>query len=241
MLVRNIRIKAPFLRAAVGEIPPADSFFFRVFESNIEEAKGVLGSDYLQAMLKGELPPSNFGILTVLDAYYCYRAQMTLDSLLCVIDREKETELYALSKELYEGYVDYNKTFFYSWHIRTSESVNPTAAFEEYAEHEHHIMCSCPPIYTLVAMLPCYYLWYWFSDRMLTEGIEDDNLYKPWVEDCHSADSAYVVGNFIDSWQKQGKAFDEALATSIYTKSMQCERKVFSQALEDVKTLNRRG
>lgn len=231
MLVRNIRIKPSAGRMLLEAMPPDDSFFFRVFQANIQEAEGVLESNYLQAMQRGDLCPSNFGILTVLDAYYCYRAQATLDSLLCVIDHEKDKDLYLLSRDLDEGYIEYNKTFFDQWHIRTSDSVNPTAAFEEYAEHEHNVMCSYAPIYTLVALLPCYYLWYWFSDKMLKNGMEDTNLYKPWVNDCHSADSAYTVGNFIDQWQKQGKPFDESLASQIYKKSMQCERAVFTQAL----------
>ena len=63
-------------------------------------------------MKAGKLNPQDFGCLTVQDAYYCYRSAETLNSLLCRMDKEKESELYELADSLYEGYVDYNQTFF---------------------------------------------------------------------------------------------------------------------------------
>jgi len=133
-------------------------------------------------------------------------------------------------KKLSTSYTDYNKTFFDYWHIKTSESVNPTQNFIGYSEHEHHIACSEHPVYTLTAMLPCYYLWYWFSDQIINAGITQDNLYFNWVDGCHSVKSAYIIGNFIELWKNAGKDFDETKATAIYTKSMDFELKVFSEA-----------
>lgn len=234
MLTRNRGLSRNYfqLRRKAAAPPPKDSFFFRVFNANIEVANNVLNTPYLQTMLAGNLLPDNYGQLTVQDAYYCYRGADTYNTALCMVDKSADPELYTLMSELHQSYREYNEIFFNDWRIRTSESVNPSQNFVDYSEHEHHIACSKDPIYTLISMLPCYYLWYWFSDQMLQKGMNDANLYKGWVEGCHSADSAYEIGSFIDSWQKDGKAFDESLATEIYTKSMNYELAVFTAALE---------
>lgn len=233
MLLRNRGLSKDFILTERKENyspPPEDSFFFRVFDKNLDTAKCVLHSNYLEAMKKGVLPPDNYGQLTVLDSYYCYRGADSYNTALCAINKDKEPELYDLMSELHKSYREYNVTFFVGWHIRTSESINATKNFIKYAEHEHHVACSIPPIYTLVAMLPCYYLWYWFSDEMLKE-MPKDNLYYLWATYCHSANSAYRIGNFIEEWKRQGKEFDETLATNIYTTSMHCELDIFNEAL----------
>ena len=209
--------------------PSPDSFFFRAFAANEDTAQKVLDTNYLQKMKDGILEPDRYGQLTVLDAYYCYRGANSYDTALCQVDPDLDAELHQLMSALAESYHEYNMTFFNDWHIRTAESVNPTAEFEAYAEHEHHVSCAEQPVYTLVAMLPCYYLWYWFTDKMLPE-VADDNLYKGWVEGSHSCSTAYRIGNFIESWKQMGKEFDEQLAMEIYTKSMNCELSVFSKA-----------
>lgn len=220
--------------------PPKDSFFFKVFEKSISIAEDVKNTDFLQAMKEGNLPPTNFGVLNVQDAYYCYHAADTYGSLLTKINREEEPELYTLVKSNYEGYVSYNETFFNVWRIPMASSVNPTQNFKDYAEHEHHVMCSQPSIYTLVAMLPCYYLWYWFSSQ-LRPDMSDDNLYLDWIEGSLSTGSAYRIGNFIDNWQKKGKEFDEQIATEIYQTSMNFEKKVFTEAYKQTSTSLSRG
>lgn len=231
MLIRSRGITRQGVVRGISEEPPAaDSFFFRVFYKNIAIANSVLYTEYLQAIKEGVLPPDNYGQLTVLDAFYCYRGADTYATALTTIDKNANNDLYLLMKELYTSYVDYNKTFFDYWHIRTAESVNPTQNFIDYSEHEHHVAYSEHAIYTLVAMLPCYYLWYWFSDRILETGIKEDNLYYEWVENCHSAGSAYQIGNFIELWKKQDKEFDEAKAMEIYATSMNYELKVFTDA-----------
>ena len=223
--------------------PPADSFFFRVFNKNLSVAESVLGTSFLQAMKKNDLPPLNFGVMNVQDAYYCYRAEETYQTLLSVIDPADELmrEMRALVEDNFNGYKEYNQTFFDTWRIPTASSVNPTEVFINYAEHEHHIACSCEPIYTLVAMLPCYYLWYWFCSKMYPE-MSSNNLYRDWVEGSLSTGSAYRIGNFIDKWQKNQQPFDEERADEIYAASMNYELQVFTEAYRpNVKLFTRGG
>ncbi|MBR1693707.1 MAG: hypothetical protein IJ711_13190 [Lachnospiraceae bacterium] len=236
---RNIRFTARLQKGAQVRTakPPEDSFFFRVFEKNLDVANAVIDTKYLQAMKHGVLNPQDYGCLTVLDSYYCYRAADTLLSLLSEIDDKEYPDLKRLVEVQYEGYEEYNSTFFRDWHIRTADSVNPTDTMMAYAEHEHHVMCAYPPIYTLVAMLPCYYLWPWFSQKIEESSDYEPGVYKDWFEGNYSGedsyDSAYEIGNFIDAWQKDGKEFDESLAGEIFSKSMNYELAAFTEAYHE--------
>lgn len=218
--------------------PPKDSFFYQAFNANLETAQKVMNTSYLQKMKVGTLSPDFYGCLTVLDSYYCYRAADTLKSLICKIDKTTDAELYAITTGMMASYDDYNDTFLTDWHIRESDSVTPTQTMRNYSEHEHNVMCYEEPIYTLVAYIPCYYLWPWFSQQIQNAPEYQPGVYKDWFEGNYggtnaSFKSAWKIGIFIDEWIKAGKPFDKVKATEIYTKSMQYELQVFTEA--DVK------
>ena len=215
--------------------PKPDSFFYRVFNNNIDIANRVVDTSYLQTMAAGKLCPDYYGELTVLDSYYCYRAADTLKSLVCKIDKEKDPELYNLTNYMISGYDKYNSTFLGHWHLRESDSVTPTKTMHDYAEHEHSIMCFNDPIYTLVAYIPCYYLWPWFSQKIIeSDGYSKDGIYDYWFEGNYygkdSYNSAWMIGNLIEEWKASQKAFDEDKAEEIYVKSMNYELQVFTEA-----------
>lgn len=236
MLLRNIGLSKEFIlndnKDNYKELLPA-SFFWRAFNRNLTTAEKVLNTNYLTLMRDCKLDPKFFGELTVLDSYYCYRGADSYATALCNVDKKNDIDLYTLMNELHKSYCKYNKTFFDEWHIRTSESVNATPTFIHYADHEHQVACHKHPIYTLVAMLPCYYLWYWFADKMCSE-MSDDNIYKDWVKGCCYSDKTPMrIGNFIDKWQLDGKEFDEELAFAIYKKSMDYELEAFTNATKE--------
>ena len=217
--------------------PPQNSFFYRVFNKYIDIAYSVMNTDYLQAMAAGNLCPDYYGQLTVLDSYYCYRAADTLRSLLCKIDQKNDPGLYELTSYMISGYDDYNRKFLVDWHIRESDSVTPTETMRNYAEHEHNVMCYEDPIYTLVAYIPCYYLWPWFSQHIMeSDGYNKDSIYDYWFKGNYSGPesymSAWVIGDLIYEWEKAKKPFDEDKADHIYEKSMRYELEVFKQAYE---------
>lgn len=204
--------------------PPPDSFFFKAFNANIKAAKDTLSTTFIQGIKNGALCPDNFGAMTVLDAYYCYNGAKSLELALSHTDPKGEADLYTLLKQLYISYSEYNQAFLKVWHIEKSESVIPTATCKGYADYERKIANAYPPIYTLVVMLPCYYLWYWLSDQIYKSRV--NNIYGYWIEGCHSANTAYSIGNFIESV----KTFDEKIAMPIYQEAMNFEYKNFNEA-----------
>ena len=224
----------PADRQAVPE-PPKDSFFYRAFEQYIDIAEAVTNTSYLQSMAAATLCPDYYGQLTVLDSYYCYRAADTLKALLCKVDKETDPKLYEQIEVMIKGYDNYNGTFLDNWHLRESDSVTPTKAMHDYSEFEHSVMCYEDPIYTLVAYIPCYYLWPWFSQRIMEQdGYNTDGLYNYWFGSNYygpdSYKSAWRIGNLIEEWVKADKPFDEAKAMEIYGKAMNFEYEIFSTA-----------
>lgn len=224
-----------------GEVKdlPEDSFFYRAFAANSGTADAIINTKYLQAMKQGTLSPDYYGGLTVLDSYYCYRAASTLDGLLCNINQEQDPALKTLASTMYEGYKDYNSTFINYWHIKQSDSVVPTDTMKAYAEHEHQVMCYQDPIYTLVAYIPCYYLWPWFSKQIIDSDGYNPGVYHSWFENNYygedSFNSARKIGWLIEEWQNKGKSFDEEKAFEIYKTSMDFELKVFTEAWNEPK------
>lgn len=215
--------------------PSPNSFFYRVFYKHIDIANKVVDTSYLQTMAAGKLCPDYYGQLTVLDSYYCYRAADTLKSLLCKIDQEDNPKLYKLANVMSQKYDKYNSTFLDYWHLRESDSVTPTKTMHDYAEHEHNVMCYEDPIYTLVAYIPCYYLWPWFSQQIMErDGYNKDGIYDYWFKGNYygkdSYKSAWLIGDLIEEWEAFEKPFDEAKAEEIYVKSMNYELQVFTEA-----------
>ena len=52
----------------------------------------------MKAIKKNNLPPTNWGVLNVQEAYYCYRVSDTYGSFLTKINSKEDSELYALVK-----------------------------------------------------------------------------------------------------------------------------------------------
>lgn len=208
--------------------PSEDSFFFRAFNANIKVAEQSLNTKFIQGIKNGNLSPDNYGALTVLDAYYCYNGATSFQIALQNTDEKAEPQLAALLKKLTESYEAYNKTFLDVWHLLNADCVVPTETCKNYAHHERIVANYYAPIYTLVAMLPCYYLWYWLSDQIYS--FRENNLYGYWIEGCHSSSSAYTIGNFIDEWMRAGKPFSEDAAMRFYADSMKYEFGNFDEA-----------
>lgn len=217
--------------------PPFHSFFYDAFLANRRTAYAVERTPYLQAMHTGTLDPTAFGCLTVQDAHYCYHAQKTLRGLLGRIDEGESPGLHELVSSMVDAYDDYNRTFIDEWRIRDTESVVATETMAGYVAHERRVASEEEPIYGIVAYIPCYYLWPWFARRLMTSPSYKPGVYRGWFEGIYPGEGegfgrAWTIGNFIEDWVGEGRAFDAALAHTIYRTSMRFELKLFSEALE---------
>ncbi len=226
MKTRNISFKSKV--AVLKSTHTTESFLQSAFQDNISVARSVLNTNYLTGIWKGILPPTDFGVMTVLDAYYCYMAADSLDIALKRTDKEKHHDLYELIESIHQGYVEYNQYFLTTWRVKSASGIEPNAVIKNYSDYERKIAQTEDPIYALVAMLPCFYLWYWFSGQMLSHGVAENNPYLDWIQSCYDDSSAQQVDKFISTWKAGGNTFDDTKAKQIFANSMQHELQVFS-------------
>ncbi len=231
MLFRSIGLTPADLREAVAKKlePKEDGFLMRVFNKNISAAQKAYDSVFIDGIKHGSLAPERYGSVNILDAYYCYEAASSIWTA-CSKAIHKDNGLYELLSKLYNGYAEYNQVFNEQWHVTAAKNVSPTPCFREYAEHEKRVANNEDAVYMLVALLPCYYLWYWIAHNINQDKCLHPGLYQPWVDRIDDEpDSAYLIDDFINNWQQKGKSFDESKAFDIFQTSINCEVKVFNE------------
>lgn len=208
--------------------PPADSLFWKLWDSSKSIAEKSLETDFLKGLRKGNLDPIKFGSFNVSDAYYCFKGT---DYYETAVKRTDNPILKEFLLQKVESYVDYNKRFVDTWFIKDASAIVPPPICYEYSDYESKISGQEDPIYTLILMLPCEYLWAWISETMLP--IASENIYGNWIRENLIPEIAYAMGNFIDLYLKSNPdAIDENKAMEIYKQAMEYEYRYFLSATE---------
>ena len=224
-----------------------DSFLGRASKACKEIAEQVKNTDFLQTLKTGALDEKHYAGLSYLDAYYCFEAKKTLDLFLEKLSKKEEekatdnapyAELRKLVTYLRDGYVSYNKEIIERWQCESSDKFIPTWDMQNYALFERTVIGCENPIYALVAFLPCYYLWPWFSKEIKEDPLyhpsHDKKDYSDWFDRNYSDDSNFdkpkQISKFIDKWIKDKHSWKEDSALSIFKQSMEYELSVFKNA-----------
>lgn len=222
------------LRVEFGKFLP------ETFKENEELAYKVLNSPYLQQKMRGVLDQKYYIKLCKQDIYYCSEAIITLEIML---NRIKHSEYMLTLPELYKavelrinGYKRVINVNLEITRMKIDEKVTPTETMQKYAEHERWVANLEDPIYALAALLPCYYLWPWFSKVVQESTNLERNPYKSWFEGNYNGDSSFngarLLGGLIDK-QLCRKTFDINEAKRVFKKSMEFESDVFSDAYRE--------
>jgi len=210
------------------EEPPPDSLFWKMWNSCTEIANEALETPFIQGIKLGNLDPIKYGGFNVSDAYYCFNGAQ--DYLEAESATEDET-LRAFLLEKYNSYQKYNEEFPKVWHIRDARGVVPIDVCKNYSEFESNVASHEEPIYCIVVMIPCEYLWYWLANQLAPPG--QGNLYAQWITENDDPTGAYALGNFLNDYQKAHPGeIDEEKAIQIYTQAMTYEKENFRAATE---------
>lgn len=210
------------------EPPPPESLFWKLWNSSKSIAEDVMKTDLTQGLKNGNLDPVKFGTFNVSDAYYCFKQS---DCFELAEQRAENPVLKAFLGQKVEGYVEYNKLFHKTWFLKDASSIIPPSICTEYSDFEMKISSQEDPIYTLILMLPCEYLWPWISEEMLP--VEAGNIYENWIKGNLIPEISYTVGNFLDLYLKNNPdSIDEDKAIEIYKKAMEYEYRYFLSATE---------
>lgn len=206
--------------------PGPDSLFYKLWNSCADIAKRVLGTDYFQGIKNSNLDPNAYGILMVLDAYYCMKAEGSY--MAAVAKAEDETLKNFLQGKL-ESYQRYNVTYHDLWHIREPNSVSPSNGIKEYAEYEAYVAGSLESWYLFVVMLPCEYLWNWVANQLDPE-VPTDGLYRFWIDgNGGTPTGAYQMADMLEDYRNR---VDEDKAMEIFKTAMNHELRIFTEATQ---------
>ena len=204
--------------------PPADSLFWKMWNANTDIAQAALNTDFVQGIKNGNLNPQTYGAFNISDAYYCFHGAEDYQS---AADRASHPVLKTFLQKKHDSYKSYNDTFPDTWRVQNGDSIVPTEVCKQYADYESSVCTNQDPIYALIVMLPCEYLWGWLGAQLA--GYEDGNLYADWIKGNQGAGGAYAMGNFIEAYRKNNP-IDEEKAMSIYTQAITYERNNFAEA-----------
>lgn len=205
--------------------PPKNSLFWKMWDACTSTAQKALETKFIQGIKEGDLDPVDYGGFNVSDAYYCFEgAQDYLVAESRATDKTLKNFLY----KKYQSYQKYNKTFPKIWHIRNAEGVVPSETCRKYSAFESMVASHEEPIYSLIVMLPCEYLWAWLAEQIKQHATKK-NLYADWITENDDPSGAYAMGNFLYKYH-QSHSIDEDKAIKLYSKAMNFEQQNFATA-----------
>lgn len=207
--------------------PPADSLFWNMWNACQEIADKALNTQFIQEIKSGTLNPVDYGGFNINDAYYCFNGDQ---DYLTAMNRASNPILKALLFKKYHSYQKYNETFPKTWHIKDATGIVPNEVCKQYSQFESMVASHQDPIYALIVMIPCEYLWAWLAEQLSPPSSK--NLYASWITANNDPSGAYAMGNFLAAYQKENP-IDEKLATQLYTQAITYEYQNFNTAVNN--------
>ncbi|WP_298511557.1 hypothetical protein [uncultured Kordia sp.] len=205
--------------------PPPDSLFWELWENSKSIAEEALNTAFIQGIHTGTLDPTTYGGFNVSDAYYCFHGAK--DYAIAASKAADHPVLQAFLEKKQHSYESYNATFPKIWHVKDADGIVPTQTCKEYSAYESSVTNEQDPIYTLIVMLPCEYLWAWLGQQLSPP--KAGNLYASWITGNDDPSGAYAMGNFINAYEKI-YPIKRALANEIYKQAMTFEYLNFETA-----------
>lgn len=214
--------------------PPTDSLFWKMWNAGGSRiAQKALDTTFLKGIKDGNLDPTKYGAFNVSDIYYCFNGASDYG---VAADRAANEVLkdYFLKKQ--ESYNKYNESACNTWNLTGPQSVLPTPTTLNYSEFERSVANGTAkegdvsdPIFALIAMLPCEFLWAWLAEQLAPPA--QGNIYANWITSNDYSEGAYAMGNFLQDYIS-GTPIDEKLATVIYLTAMEYEYSNFLTATQ---------
>lgn len=206
--------------------PPPTSLFWTMWRASTATAHAALQTGFIQGIGAGTLDPVTYGGFNVNDAYYCFNGA---DDYQGAAARATDPGLQAFLTAKYQSYQQYNETFPTVWRVRDASGLAPYTACILYSLYEGIIAETAPPIYALIVMIPCEYLWAWIASEL--PAPPPSNLYGPWITENNDPSGAYKMGNYLDTYMAANPgAVDQNDALTVYQAAMSYEVQNFQAA-----------
>ncbi|HEU0012408.1 MAG TPA: hypothetical protein VFQ45_01925 [Longimicrobium sp.] len=206
--------------------PPPDSLFWTMWNACTGIAREALQTPFIQGIKAGTLSPVAYGGFNVNDAWYCFNGAPDYRA---AAERATHPALRAFLTIKAGSYEKYNATFPQTWRVKDGASIIPYEVCRRYSEFESAVAREQDPVYAVVVMLPCEYLWAWLGAQLAPPA--PGNLYASWITDNQSAHGPYAMGNFLAEYEAAYPgSVDTRKATDIYRRAMTFEKENFAAA-----------
>lgn len=218
---------------------------FRIVVNEGDWLAKTLRLPYFLGMKKGNLDPTNYGSLLVLDAYYCYNSVITIQTVKSRMhDNEKKYAIVLDDMDrLVDKYVDFAKTYLTDWHLAsestTSEGqieyfdmedthVVPTDNVESYAYFERSQAKTQEPMLGLITLFTCYEFWPLLFGSFGTD-IPASNVYRKWILGNQGGNSAKVIDAMVERWTDAGNILSDEMVKNIFNDCLNYEYNMFKE------------
>ena len=210
--------------------PDKDSFLYKAFQKNLQFAQKSLGSSYMQGIKNASLNPDRYGAFMIQDAFYCIEGVKTLE--IASLKADRYPEIKKVIDQVYRFYKDYVDTVILpNWTIKGTDSIEVRNGFKAYCELERKVANEREPIYMLVTLLPCYYLWAWLANQL--KEYENNNIYGKWIRENQEMTPTIILYDAIEAFCRQNpSAFNETEALELFGRAMEYEWNNFTEASE---------
>lgn len=214
--------------------PPPDSLFWKMWHAGGQHiAKKALDTDFIQGIQSGRLNPIRYGAFNISDIYYCFSGAADYGDAAA---RTAEPILKDYLQHKQHSYHQYNESACATWRLTGPQSISPTPTARHYSAFERSIAKGTAkqgdvtdPIFTLIVMLPCEYLWAWLAAQLAPPT--PNNLYANWITENNDPSGAYAMGNFLQQYISNNP-IDEKLAMDVYLAAMEYEYRNFDTAMQ---------
>jgi thiaminase/transcriptional activator TenA len=206
-------------------MPPSGSLSAKLWDSSTSLAQDALNTLYIQGIAHGTLDPNNYGQYSVQDAVYCSNA---IESYNTAIGKAADGTIRAFLTARRDGYIKYKDNIFSQWHIGQPSAINPSPApaAKQYMAFESMVALRLPPLYLVIAMIPCERLWSWLANQV-KPGPSSGNLYNFWINGNLNDSGAQKLETFINQHVNN---IDAKLALGVYQGCMTGEGDFFRSA-----------
>ena len=208
--------------------PKKDSFLYKAFLKNLRFAENSLESGYMQGIKNASLNPDHYGAFMIQDAFYCIEGVKTLE--IAIARADCHPQLKKVLELVYKFYNDYVETVILpNWTIKGTESIKVRNGFKAYCALERQIANEKEPIYMLVTLLPCYYLWAWLANEL--KAYENNNVYGRWIRENQEMMPSILLYDTIETFRRENPMeFNETEALELFGRAMECEWCNFKEA-----------
>ena len=210
-------------------LPPSNSLFFQLLNQNKDLERPLLQSRFAQGVRRGDIDPRKYGGWVVSDAYYGFRVVKALR--IPAANARRQNMLYLASfldykieklRSLYKGY------FGSIWHLTDERSIAPSRSIGNYVRFIEGVSQNQPPIYALIAELPCEVVWPILANKLDRE-VSRDNPYRFWVDENKRDDGGFRIANAIEEFRTRFPGqIDHELAAKIFRTSYRYEIENFN-------------